>query len=65
MFIFERERERERERTHAPNAGLKPMNRKTMIWLKIESQIPNQLSHPGAPRGMLLIQDTWGASATR
>ena len=53
-----REREREREsipsRLHAvsaePTGGLDLINCEIMTWAKIESQMLNQLSHPGAPK---------------
>ena len=32
-----------------PNAGLNLMNREIMTWAEIKSQMPNWLSHQGAP----------------
>ena len=53
MYLFW-EREWIPSRFHAvstePDSGLDLGNHETMIWAKIKSQMPNQLSHPGTPR---------------
>ena len=55
----ERERrERIPSRLHTvsmePDVGLELMNHEIMIWAEIKSWMLNQLSHPGAPRLLLL-----------
>ena len=50
----ERGRERILSRLHIePDAGLKSMDCDIMIWAKTKCQMLNQLSHPGAPTGVL------------
>ena len=59
----ERERERGRERIPSrllavsaePNAELDPTNREIMMSAEIKSQMPNLLSHPGAPTTHVLF----------
>ena len=50
----EREGERESQGgstvSAKPDVGLNSTNNEIMTWDEIKSQMPNQLSHPGAPK---------------
>ena len=63
----ERERGREREGERVPSrfctvsaelpAGLEPTNCEIMTWVETKSQMLNQLSHPSAPKVLILKHD--------